>query len=166
MSEKPTNPKDAIADGRLPLALVPDTVPAYASIAFAEGALKYGAYNWRITGVRMSVYIAAIRRHLARLQNGEWADPKTGVPHLASVIAGAGIILDARACGKLTDDRPPAAPMGEVFAELEGVFAGLRQMFPDLSSRPSGQGLRLRRPDAQMVQRHSSFQRCSFGKRD
>jgi hypothetical protein len=126
MSTKPMNPKDAIADGRLPLALVPDTVPAYASIAFAEGALKYGAYNWRVTGVRMSVYIAAIRRHLVRLQNGEWADPKTGVPHLASVIAGAGIILDARACGKLNDDRPPAVPIGEVFDEIESIFIKLR----------------------------------------
>lgn len=135
MSTKPTNPKDAIADGRLPLALVPDTVPAYASIAYAEGALKYGAYNWRAAGVRISVYIAAIRRHLIKFQNGEWADPSTGVPHLASVIAGAGIILDARACGKLIDDRPPRAPMGEVFDELEGIFAGLRDMFADRDPR-------------------------------
>lgn len=107
---KPTNPKDIIGSDKLPLELVPDTMPVFAALSFLEGALKYGRYNWRATGVRASIYIAAIRRHIAKYWNGEWADPKTGVPHLASAMAGLAIMLDAMVCGKLEDDRPPASP--------------------------------------------------------
>lgn len=131
MSEKATNPKDAIAGSKLPLHLVPDSVLAYAAVAFAEGALKYGAYNWRAAGVRTSVYVAALRRHLMRFQNGEDCDPQTGVPHLASVIACAGIILDAGLVGKLTDDRPPVSPLSGLIEDLEGRFERLHLLFAD-----------------------------------
>ena len=50
MTTKPTNPKDAIGAAKLPLHLVPDTLRIYAAMAFAEGASKYGAYNWRAAG--------------------------------------------------------------------------------------------------------------------
>ncbi len=110
---KSTNPKDRIATDKLPLDLVPDTISAFAALAFAEGAAKYGAYNWRVAGVRASIYRAALDRHLKSWWNGENEDPFTGVPHLASIIACAGILLDAEIAGKLTDDRPPVVPLGE-----------------------------------------------------
>ncbi|TCR69671.1 dATP/dGTP diphosphohydrolase domain-containing protein [Bosea sp. BK604] len=135
MSEKPTNPKDALATSRLPMHLVPDTIEAYAALSFAEGAAKYGAFNWRVAGVRASVYRGALRRHLAKWWNGEDADPKTGVPHLASVIACAGILLDAKLCGKLTDDRPPAAPVGELVDELEAEVKRILDMFAERQPR-------------------------------
>ena len=116
---KPTNPKDMVAVTKLPLHLVPSTISAFAALAFAEGAAKYGAYNWRASGVRASVYKSALQRHLEKWWNGEWADPATGVPHLASVIACAGILLDARLVDKLTDDRPPAAPLSEAIDAME-----------------------------------------------
>jgi hypothetical protein len=108
---KPTNPKDIIGSGKLPLGLVPDTLLTEAAIAFLEGASKYGRYNWRIAGVRTSIYREAMQRHMIKWWNGEDRDPKTRVKHLASVIACAGILLDAELCGKLTDDRPPRAPI-------------------------------------------------------
>jgi hypothetical protein len=123
---RPTNPKDVLAVSKLPLHLVPDSLRVYAALAFTEGAAKYGAYNWRLTGVRASVYRAALDRHLASWWNGEDADPATGVPHLASVIACAGIILDAELCEKLTDDRPPAAPMGAAIRAMEADVARIR----------------------------------------
>ncbi|CAN7314047.1 DUF5664 domain-containing protein [Bosea sp. LjRoot9] len=128
---KPTNPKDALAVAKLPLHLVPDTIEAYAALAFAEGASKYGAYNWRVAGVLASVYHSALKRHLAKWHNGEEADPKTGVPHLASIIACAGILLDARLCGKLTDDRPPAAPISDLIDGMEADVARVFAMFAD-----------------------------------
>ena len=132
---KATNPKDIMATARLPLHLVPSTVEAFAALAYAEGAAKYGAYNWRETGVSASVYLSALRRHLAKWQNGEWADEKTGVPHLASIIADAGIILDAWLCGKLNDDRPPAAPMSELIDSMEPNVRALLEMFKDRNPR-------------------------------
>lgn len=130
-TDKPTNPKDALGSTRLPLNLVPATLKLYAALAFAEGAAKYGAYNWRVAGVRASIYKAALERHLEKWWNGEDADPQTGVPHLASVIACAGIVLDAELAGKLTDDRPPAVPIGDCIAQLEPTFAQLLTRFAD-----------------------------------
>jgi hypothetical protein len=104
----PENPKDIVGQTKLSLDLVPDSLVAYAALAFTEGALKYGRYNWRIAGVRVSVYISALRRHLSKYMAGEWADKTTGVPHLASALACLGIVLDAELSDKLIDDRPPS----------------------------------------------------------
>lgn len=131
MENKPTNPKDRIGSKKLPLDLVPSTVKTYAAMAFLEGALKYGAYNWRVAGVRTSIYKAALERHLDKFWNGEWADPNTNVPHLASVIACAGIILDASLAGKLTDDRPPKVELGVHIEDLEKTVKHLQEMFKD-----------------------------------
>lgn len=128
---KPSNPKDAIGMTKLPVHLVPDSLIAFASLAFLEGALKYGKYNWRVAGVRMSIYLDAFERHRMKFTNGEWADPQTGVPHLASMIACLGIILDAKVCDKLTDDRPPRAPMGEMIDGAQPLIAHLKKLFEE-----------------------------------
>lgn len=128
---KDTNPKDAIGCKKLPMDLCPDTITVFASLALLEGALKYGKFNWRIAGVRASIYIAACRRHMTKFNNGEWADPETNIPHLASVIACAGIMLDAWLCGKLVDDRPPRHPLPEAIDKLAGMVEHLQQMFED-----------------------------------
>lgn len=142
---KPSNPKDAIGATKLPIHLVPSAVTRYASLAYFEGASKYGKYNWRVAGARMSIYLDAIHRHLLKLQDGEWADgdmvdpaepvdleaPPTHVPHLASIIACCGIILDAYEVNKLNDDRPPINPvaganmdvMKKHLAHLKTIFA-------------------------------------------
>lgn len=129
---KPSNPKDAIGSKRLNMHLVPDSLIAYAALGFTEGAVKYGKYNWRVAGVRVSIYLDAARRHMAAYQNGEWADAKTRVPHLASVLACVGIILDAGLSGKLTDDRPPAQALKPVIdGEMQDITAHLINLFKD-----------------------------------
>lgn len=106
---KDTNPKDAIGSTKLDMGLVPDTFVAEVALAFTEGALKYGRYNWRVAGVRASIYHAALRRHMAKWWNGENLDPQTGVSHLASAAACIAVLIDGAAVGKLSDDRPPRA---------------------------------------------------------
>lgn len=108
-STKQTNPKDAIGSTKLDMGLVPDTFIAEVALAFTEGALKYGRYNWRVAGVRASIYHAALRRHMAKWWNGENLDPQTGVSHLASAAACIAVLVDAMKIDKLTDDRPPRA---------------------------------------------------------
>ncbi len=129
--------KDAIGTTKLPLGLVPDTITAEVALAFLEGALKYGRYNWRIAGVRASVYNDALERHRKKWWNGESADPKTRVKHLASVIACAGILLDAELCGMLTDDRAPYAPLGDLMDSPEMLerIAHLKALFKDHSPK-------------------------------
>lgn len=132
---KDTNPKDAIGSTKLPLDLVPDSLSVYAALAFTEGATKYGAYNWRVAGVRASIYKAALERHLKKWWNGEWADKKTKVPHLASVIACAAIILDADLAGKLTDDRPPAVDLSSLIDSLEANVRHLKDLHRDMNPK-------------------------------
>lgn len=128
---KPSNPKDVIGSGKLPLELVPDTGVMYAALSFLEGALKYGRFNWRVAGVRNSIYVAAMRRHLAKYWNGEDVDLKTGVPHLSSVLACAMIILDAQVCGKLTDDRPPRVNLDKLMTAMQEDVVRLKGMFAE-----------------------------------
>lgn len=130
---KASNPKDIIGSDKLPMSLVPGSLKAYAALGYLEGMLKYGMVNWRVTGVRSSIYTDAMERHLEKYKNGEWADRKTKVPHLASIIACCGIILDAHLCGKLIDDRPLQAPVGDLIDELGGTVRHLRRLFRDYS---------------------------------
>lgn len=130
---KASNPKEAFGDAKMPLDLLPDTAVVQFNLAFLEGALKYGQYNWRITGVRVSTYVRAARRHLSKFLNGQDVDPATLVHELASVGACVAIMLDAMACGKLNDDRPPRADMERALADAAKVSAHLKQLFKDHS---------------------------------
>ena len=126
---KDTNPKDAIGVTKVPMHLVPGSAKAYLSMAFLEGALKYGKYNWRVAGVRTSIYLDAMERHLEKFKNGEDADELTKVPHLASIMACCAIILDAHLVGKLTDDRPPTAPVSLLLDNLSGHVGYLKNLY-------------------------------------
>lgn len=132
---KASNPKDVIGVKKLPTHIVPSAVVRYAALAFFEGMVKYGKFNWRVAGVKISIYIDALERHMMKLKEGEWHDQKTGVPHLASVIACAGIILDANELGMLTDDRGPVqvVGIGQLDEEAPLVMEHLAEMFKDYS---------------------------------
>lgn len=132
---KDTNPKDAIATNKVPLDLVPPITPVYASLGHLEGALKYGKWNWRISGVMASVYIGALKRHIAKYESGEDISEE-GVPHLANALACIGILLDAKSVGKLTDDRGPrSTELIEVMKMMEEDIARLRERFKDYTPR-------------------------------
>jgi hypothetical protein len=126
---KPSNPKDAAAVCRLDLSLTPASARIYLALALTEGDAKYGGFNWREAGVLWSVYDAAIQRHALRLADGEWADPETQVPHLASMMACCAIIIDAHERGKLVDDRPPAGDAPRLLKWAEERTRHLRTMF-------------------------------------
>lgn len=126
---KDTNPKDAIGSTKLPMHLIPGSAKAWLALAFLEGALKYGKYNWRVAGVRASIYLDAMERHLEKYKNGEWDDAKTGVPHLASIMACAAIILDAENVGKLTDDRPPKGDESDLIDSLIESVGYLQDLY-------------------------------------
>lgn len=127
-SVKDSNPKDGIGETKLPLYLVPATAIALYSLAHLNGGLKYGFWNWRKAGIRLSVYLNALRRHLSAFENGEEVDPDDNVPHLAAMGACLNIIIDAAACGKLVDDRPPRAPIREWFKRLTPLVDSLKKL--------------------------------------
>lgn len=98
--------KLAAARSKCPMHLLPPVALELAAWAHNEGALKYGPYNWRNSGVKASTYQGAILRHLSAWARGENTDKGSGVSHLAHIIASCNLLLDAEHCGKLEDDRP------------------------------------------------------------
>ena len=106
------NPKTAIGAKKVPLHLVPPSANHYFAMAMADGAAKYGPYNWRDKAVTVSTYIAAAKRHMDAYWDGEDVASDSGVHHLGHAMACMGIVIDAMTIGKLRDDRPTkgAAP--------------------------------------------------------
>jgi len=133
MSEKPTNPKDAIATNKLPSHLVSPIVKAYQAISHFLGNVKYGAWNYRGAGARASVYKAALDRHVDAWWEGEELDPTDGTPHLANALACIGILIDAKHAGKLVDDRPPSlhGELATVRAKFEALMPIIRERYAD-----------------------------------
>lgn len=127
---KPTNPKDRAATHRVDLTLFPETAVIYGAVAMTEGDSKYGGYNYRAAGINVSTYIAATKRHLGKFYDrGEWADAKTGVPHLANALACIAVLIDGFACGNVKDDRPPKMNT-DLYTWAEELTSKLHAMFP------------------------------------
>lgn len=132
---KPTNPKDAAATSRIPLWLLSPIAKAHWALAQFSGMVKYGGWNWRKAGVRASVYLSAAQRHLDAYLSGEEFDPLDGTHHLGNIMACAAILLDARAAGKLIDDRPPSVSLRPEYAALEKLAAKLVAQHADKHPR-------------------------------
>lgn len=133
--KNPHNPKDIVGGEKLPLHLLPTPALAEVCLAFLEGALKYGAANWRKAGVKASIYRAAGQRHGDKWWNGEDRDVQTRVHHLASRIACDLITLDAMLCGKLVDDRPPSVAASTHIDGLSDTVRHLKEMFKNHSPK-------------------------------
>lgn len=135
MTTKDSNPKDFAATNKAPLWLLSAIAKAEWAMAQLAGALKYGSWNWRIVGVRSSVYLSAIQRHYDAYVNGEEYDPVDGTHHLGNIMACCAIILDAKERGKLTDDRPPSVSVRRIYDRCEALSAELQEKYRDRSPR-------------------------------
>ena len=132
---KESNPKDAAATARIDVSLFPSAAIVYGALGMAEGDLKYGGYNYRVVGVKTSVYIAACLRHLFKyFWCGEDNDPKTGVPHLGNALACLAIIVDGIESGNIIDDRPPKQ-QSSLFERAEKMMGHLMKIFPRKTPR-------------------------------
>lgn len=113
-TKKKLDPKAVPGSKKIQVHLVPPSLIQAAANAYEQGAIKYGAYNWRESDeVRVSTYVAAAIRHLQAFQDGENMVPDNPkAHHLGAVIASIGIIIDATAAGTLIDDRPRPLTIG------------------------------------------------------
>jgi hypothetical protein len=100
------NLKTAAAVGKPTLSDVPPVGFFALGSAMADGASKYGRYNWRDTAVTPSVFYDAIGRHLTAWYCGENHAIDSKVHHLGHIMACCAILLDAELYGVLKDDRP------------------------------------------------------------
>lgn len=101
-----SNPKDAVAQLKVDLSLIPEVFSAHVADALMDGAKKYGPYNWRDKKVQARVYVAAAKRHLAAWSEREETAEDSGAHHLGHAAACLAIILDAQHHGCLLDNRP------------------------------------------------------------
>lgn len=112
------NPKTAFGLKKVPLHLVPPIAVAQMSLAFENGAGKYGPFNWREKTISSTVYYGAAMRHLQAWYDGEDFAPDSGVHHLAHVMACCAMVLDGASIGKLNDNRPPGGALPKFLEEF------------------------------------------------
>jgi hypothetical protein len=120
--EKPTNPKDACGIRKVSFSCLsmqvalevgywdyPAPLIAELGLGMLEGALKYGRHNYRVIGVRASVYFDAAMRHIMQAKSGEHIDPDSGLPHITKAHTSLHVLRDAMIQGCWEDDRPPGS---------------------------------------------------------
>jgi hypothetical protein len=124
---KDTNPKDSIGCTKPPLHTVPTGPLFEAGAVLLHGHCKYRGYNWRVAGVRSSIYYDAVMRHMMAWWEGENTDPDSGLPHIAHAISGLCVLRDSQMIGNCTDDRPP---------RRQHPFNALRPLVAEMAQKP------------------------------
>ncbi|MGE3333609.1 MAG: dATP/dGTP diphosphohydrolase domain-containing protein [Rhodospirillaceae bacterium] len=127
---KDTNPKDAIGLTKSPLSTVSAAVVMEMGLGMLEGALKYGRHNYRVAGVRSSVYYDAAMRHLMAWWEGEDIDPESGLHHVTKALSCLSVIRDAQLQGKEFDDRPPKTRF-KMVARMNGKAREILARYPE-----------------------------------
>ena len=142
---KDTNPKDAIGCKKPPLSTLPWPVLFEVGVAMLEGACKYRRHNYRVSGVRASIYFDAFMRHVVLWWEGQNIDPDSGLSHVTKAIASLVVLRDAMMNDKLTDDRPPkfdSAPgripwMKQMQERVDEVLARYPDPLPPYTNDPN-----------------------------
>ncbi len=119
------NPKTAAGSSKPSLlSVIPTAGLLVLGAVMRLGARKYGAFNFRDSTVPASIYVDAAMRHLMSWWDGEDNDPESGVSHLGHVMACMAIVIEARALGKLADDRPTPGVSGDWISHWQnkGMF--------------------------------------------
>lgn len=130
---KQSNPKDLAGSRKVPLSTLPFRVLWRVGLAMLEGMCKYGRHNYRIAGVRASVYFDGLMRHIGAWWEGEDIDPDSGFNHIDKAISDLMVLRDSMLQGNWVDDRPP---MGrEDMAPLHADAARIVDLHKDKSPR-------------------------------
>ena len=104
----PTNPKDLVGVQKWrQYFCVSPRVMWEVGVGMLEGALKYRRFNYRIAGVRASIYIDAAKGHIDSWVEGEDIDPDSGLSHITKAICSLIVLRDSMLDGNFVDDRPP-----------------------------------------------------------
>jgi len=130
---KDTNPKDAVGVRKWrQYCTVPITIIWELGVAMLEGARKYGRHNYRVAGVRASVYVDAAKGHIDSWWEGEDIDSDSGLSHITKAMASLAVLRDAMLNDMMTDDRPPKVKNFDQFkADMQKAVEGIMERHPD-----------------------------------
>lgn len=132
LGSKDTNPKDAVGTKKWrQYCTVPVTIIWELGVAMLEGARKYGRHNYRVAGVRGSVYVDAAKGHIDCWWEGEDTDPDSGLNHITKAMASLAVLRDAMIQNKLVDDRPPRTDINMVRDDLQQIVENIFEKHPD-----------------------------------
>jgi hypothetical protein len=85
-------------DGKVDLTQLSPLVQELEARVFGYGEIKYKRDNWKYmkaTEKEAEIeYMASMKRHLLKVERGEWLDPESKQPHLAHVIWNVARLLD------------------------------------------------------------------------
>ena len=129
--EKDTNPKDAVGIKKVPMSCVSAPVVMEMALGMMEGARKYGRHNYRIAGVRASVYYDAAMRHLMAWWEGQDIDPDSGLSHISKAMSALHVLRDAMLNDKWNDDRPPVFKNQEWVQEMNRMASEIIEKYPN-----------------------------------
>lgn len=105
-----TNPKDALGIKKVPLHTVSCAVLMEMGLGMMEGGRKYGTHNYRVKGVRASVYYDAAIRHIMQWWEGEDIDAESGLHHITKALTSLCVLRDGQLMENVIDDRPVQLP--------------------------------------------------------
>ncbi len=105
-ADRSINPKAIEGRKKLQSQFTPIAVLNEMHDGMAEGARKYGAYNWRENKIEVSDYYDSTMRHVNSWWGGEDIDPDSGVHHISKAITGLLVLRDAILEDFIIDDRP------------------------------------------------------------
>lgn len=142
LTKKDTNPKDAVGTRKWRQSSVIPTPPIWElGLAMLEGARKYGRHNYRVAGVRASVYIDAVEGHIRSFWEGEDIDPDSGLHHIAKAIASLVVLRDAMLNDCWEDDRPPKIDLPKLREKLQTSVEEIFERYPDAEPPYTERGL-------------------------
>lgn len=116
------NPKKSAGATKTPLHLLTPAFLREVAEAAADGARKYGPFNWRSTNIDIQTYIGATFRHLTAIMDGEDFDPVSGLNHWAHIGANVNLVLDSIARDCLEDNRD-FGPQEEAQEEINNIWS-------------------------------------------
>lgn len=128
---KDTNPKDAIGIKKVPFSCVPANVIGEIALGLMEGARKYRRHNYRVVGVRGSVYYDAALRHLMAWWEGEDIDKDSGMSHISKALSCLVVLRDSMLNENWTDDRPPKLVNQEWVKDLNEKASDIIEKYPE-----------------------------------
>lgn len=139
------NPKDAVGIRKWRyFTTVPLTVMCEVGVAMLEGARKYGRSNYRVAGVRASVYVDAAMGHITQWWEGEDIDADSKLSHITKAISSLVVLRDAMIQDMLQDDRPPKGKLDAVRAEMQRTVNEMFERHPQpvaaFTEREHGEG--------------------------
>lgn len=131
-TDKLSNPKDAIGSKKWrQFCTIPATVLWEVGVGMLEGAMKYGRHNYRVSGVRASVYVDAAKGHIDQWWEGEDIDRDSGLSHITKAICSLVVLRDAMIQDMLNDDRPPKAKLDKVRDAMQKAVEELFERYPE-----------------------------------